>query len=162
MGYIIIDIDGVLNPFDARHSHIAGFSEHSAEKYHVFLNPEMHVKWLNKFRENHTFVWGSAWEEKSNLILQMLGIEDKWAWIYLDKEDVGLGTWKIKSIRRFVETLPETESVVWLDDELEEDAHAWSKTRGNMLTINPDRYEGLTEHHFRMIDKFLNNSLIQK
>lgn len=161
MGYIIIDIDGVLNPFDARYSGIPGFSEHNAEKYHVFLNPEMHVKWLNKFRENHTLIWGSAWAEKSNLILQMLGIDDHWEWIPLDKEDVGLGTWKIKSIRRWVETLPETESIVWLDDELEGDAHKWSATRGNMLTINPDRYEGLTEKHFQTIDEFLNNSRIQ-
>jgi hypothetical protein len=156
MTYIIMDIDGVLNPFGARHNTQLGFTWFEKNNTGVFLKPDMHVKWLEELSKDATFVWGSAWAAGSNLLLELLDLNTTWNWIPLDEEDVGWGTWKIKSIRRWVEANADpAEKIVWLDDELEEDAFAWAEARGNMLAICPNRYEGLTEEHFKQIHSFV-------
>jgi len=155
--YIIIDIDGVLNPFYARYSQLEGFTEYSAQKYSAFLNKELITSWFKKFKDaDVNLVWGSAWFQESNLILEMLDMDEKWECIKISTEDVGLGTWKIKSIRGWVEdnTSP-NDLLVWIDDELEEDAFLWAAERGNMLAIKPAKESGLGETDFQEIWDFL-------
>jgi len=159
MTYIIMDIDGVLNPFGARYNAQLGFTWLERNNTGVFLEPDMHTRWLKELSKDATFVWGSAWAEGSNLILELLELDMKWDWVPLETEDIGLGTWKLKSVKSWVEeNVPAGEKVVWLDDELEGDAHEWAETRGNMLTICPDRYQGLTEEDFQNIHTFITSA----
>lgn len=156
MAYIIMDIDGVLNPKGARYnSQLIGFQPMTIGDSTAYLNSKLHIRWITELSQHAQLIWGSAWEEDSNLILEMLGLSDRWDHIPLQYEDVGLGTWKIKPIRRWVENLPSEEKVVWVDDELEADAFAWANTRGNMLAIQPEDYQGMDESHFRTILEFL-------
>lgn len=156
MAYIIMDIDGVLNPTGAQHNpNLVGFIRMSADNAVAYLNPETHVRWINELSDHAQFIWGSAWAEQSNLILEMLNLPDRWDHIPLQYEDVGLGTWKIKPIRRWVEALPADERIVWIDDDLEPDAFAWAEQRGNMLAIQPAPHRGMTEEDFQSILTFL-------
>ena len=155
MTYIIIDIDGVLNPFYARQNPELGFTWFEKDNKGVFLKPDMHEPWLKKLAEHADFIWGSAWAEGSNLLLEFLDIAPAWDWIPLDTEDVGLGTWKFKSVKRWIEANAPDEKIVWLDDELEGDVFAWAEERGNMLAIAPERYTGLTEQDFQTIHDFV-------
>lgn len=152
---IILDIDGVLNPFGARHNTELGFTWLERDNTGVFLKPDLHVPWIERLSEHATFVWGSAWGEGSNLLLELLGLDGQWGWIPLDRDDVGLGTWKLKSVKPWVDALPAGERVVWLDDELESDVFDWVEKRGNMLAVCPDRYEGLTEADFQRVYDFV-------
>lgn len=160
MAWIIIDIDGVLNPFSARYNpQLQGFTEFSFGKNTAFLNHDLHTRWIQKLSQRASFVWGSAWAEESNDILRMLDQEGSWDWIPLQTEDVGLGTWKIKSVKRWVdENVPTDELVVWIDDELEGDAFTWAQQRGNMLAVQPDKFRGLQEEDFQQILLFLTNN----
>jgi hypothetical protein len=155
MTYIILDIDGVLNPFYARYNPDLNFTWLAEGNQGLFLKPDMHTRWLQKLSEHATIIWGSAWEKESNLVLRLLNIDDTWGWIPLDREDVGLGTWKLKSIKPWVESLPTNEKVVWLDDELESDVFIWAQERGNMLALAPNRAQGLTEEDFQRVYDFV-------
>lgn len=159
MATIIFDIDGVLNPFDARFKYVPGYFEHSNGQNNVFLNPDLMNPFLDDLEAaGHNIIWGSAWEDRSNQILEMLGRTSSWDYIPLDTEDVGLGTWKIKSVRRWVDAnLPDNEPIIWIDDELEADAWAWGAERGNMLCISPKQYEGLDENLVNQMRAFLKN-----
>lgn len=154
---LILDIDGVFNPFDARYNYVPGYFEHQDEHNRIFLNPELMNPFLDEvLKAGHSIIWGSAWEDRSNNVLKMLGRDEQWDYIPLDTEDVGLGTWKIKSVRRWVnENLTDNEPIVWVDDELEPDAEAWAEARGNMLCVTPNRFKGLNETHLQDIKNFL-------
>ncbi len=157
MPYIITDIDGVFNPFDAETAtHLEGFTAYTFGGQEAHLHAELHRKWIHKLSDHATFMWASAWEEKSNLLLNMLDINQEWNRIPLQYEDVGLGTWKIKPVRQWVErNVPAGEKVVWLDDELEDDVFRWAAQRGNMLAVKPDSYSGATVEEFERIHTFL-------
>lgn len=158
MTYVIIDIDGVLNPFGARHNAQLNFIWLEKENQGVFLKPDMHIPWITKISEHATFIWGSAWAKRSNLVLDVLELDQQWDYIPLvEPPEDFVGTWKLKSVKEWVENNAPTEKIVWLDDELQEDAFQWSKGRSNMLTICPDRYEGLTEDDFKKVYEFIIN-----
>lgn len=153
----IIDIDGVLNPFYARQSQLEGFQEFILPNnlHSVFLNLKLQVPYLKQMNEMSEIVWGSAWGANSNMLSEYLGLEQL-QWIPISNTDVGLGTWKIKSIRKWVEEHDgEYDKVIWIDDELESDAFEWAKERGRMLAVAPDRVNGLTKNEFESIVNFL-------
>lgn len=155
MTTIITDIDGVYVPFFARSNPELGFREYEGYGERAFLKPEMQKPWLETFMSKATLVWGSKWKEP-NKLLALLGINANWEKIEISNQDVGLGTWKIKSIRKWVEeNLSPEEKLVWIDDELEEDAFEWARVRGNMLSVAPDRVIGLTQEQFEEIDHFI-------
>jgi hypothetical protein len=158
MTIIIIDIDGVVNPINARYTNLPGFFEHEDERFRAFLNPEVHGSWITELSKDACFIWGSAWEEHSNAILRMLKIDQEWDWIPMDYEDVGLGTWKIKAIRRWVEQNAPDEKIVWIDDELEQDAFKWAEERGNMLAIAPNSHTGLTAEELEQVVSFVRDA----
>jgi hypothetical protein len=66
------------------------------------------------------------------------------------------GTWKLPSISDWVRNdVAPLEKVVWVDDELDEDAFAWAEKRGNTLLLKPDPAVGLTRDHVDTILAFL-------
>ena len=154
-----MDIDGVLNPFYARQNpelQEQGFTFLQKGKEGFFLNPQMHIKWFNKIGEHVTFIWGSNWGEESNLVLELLSIDQTWLHIPLVFEETYTGTWKLPSIREWVNTHTTTEDkIVWVDDELQADAFLWGNQNPQYLLIQPQKEVGLTEKDFEKIFKFI-------
>lgn len=155
MPVIIFDIDGVFIPFYARHNPNTEFIFVGSEKTGEFLHPTMQLPWLQQLSSQAKLVWGSA-REHPNAVLTLLKHPGEWEQIPLSREDVGLGTWKIKSVKKWVEEhVPAEEKLVWVDDELEEDVLRWFEARGNALAVIPTRDEGLTQEGFNRIQEFL-------
>lgn len=156
---VILDIDGVLNPYYASNGNPQEFSEIILEdNIQVFLNLNMQRPYWEKISELSTIVWGSAWEGMSNHLSSVLGF-DELEWIPISRTDVGLGTWKIRSIQKWLNNneLKKFDKIVWLDDELEQDAFDYADSLENMLCIAPDRELGLTEKDYEQIIEFLSN-----
>lgn len=170
---IIFDIDGMFNPLYAQMRLNAGISEGlegfarvdyqdpvTGYRHSAFLNPEVQNGWLDELAHYADFVWGSAWEPHANALLTMLGREgEEWPQIEIQHEDVGMGTWKIKSVRSYVEeNFPAHQKVVWVEDEIEDDAYEWAEERGNMLIIKPVPKFGLRESEYQEILNFVKTS----
>lgn len=146
MTVIILDIDGVLSPDpDTLEQAPKGYTLHSYGEAKALLNRQTQIGWLSYLINTHTVVWGSKREEHSNLILAMLGLKHSLPHIPIDGNDVGMGTWKLKSIRKWVEeNVPADEKVIWVEDELLPDAYNWASTRGNTYLVAPALEVGLT------------------
>lgn len=164
---IILDIDGVIKPFTSARTLLDNPENdwfegktQSGKFYLVCFNKKRWLKFFNDLMSSFSgddeliFMWGSAWAEDSNTILDILGFEKHWEHIPLIREDVGLGTWKFKSILPVIESI-NPDRIVWVDDELEGDVFDYAEQRGNMLTIAPERYEALTDKHMEEIISFL-------
>lgn len=155
---VILDIDGVLNPYYITNNNRLGYKETILEhNYLVYLNKELQNPYLKRISELSTIVWGSAWEELSNLLSPELEI-DQLEWIPISRTDVGLGTWKIKSIKKWLDNNEQKfDKIVWLDDELEQDAFDWAEESGNMLCIAPNKERGLIRKDYEEIIDFLSD-----
>lgn len=153
MATIILDIDGVLSPSSDDPALLpSGFSLHSYGEAKAYLNPSLHLDWIENIATNSNFVWGSKREEYSNLIFKMLGLNIERPWIPIDGSDVGLGTWKLKTIKKWVsENLKDDELLIWVEDELEPDAYVWAKNRGNTILVCPHLEVGLTSSDLSLI-----------
>lgn len=153
---LILDIDGVLNPFGFGDSAPVGFSELVlSEGSKVFLNIPVHSAFLETVSRSSEIVWGSAWEDEANLLCEHFYM-DNFRHIPLSKEDVGLGTWKIRSIKNWVQENGENfKKIVWVDDELESDANDWAEERGDMMCVKTNPIKGLTIREFQKILNFL-------
>lgn len=163
---VILDIDGVIKPFtsartlleEPENSWFEGETE-SGKFYLICFNADRWRAFIERMRsavgdDEITFMWGSAWGIDSNTILKVLDYDERWPYIELSREDVGLGTWKIRSIQPVIESL-NPDRVVWVDDELEADAFELAEERGNMLAVKTERYAGLTDEQMDEIVDFL-------
>ena len=170
---LILDIDGTINPFFARQTLIErpevlpGFEEHSFQdesfgEAHVFLQTAVLRSTLQRLQHiGVELLWGSAWNEHSNLILQMLFPEGAESWptiIFPEEIDFSFSvqSWKLSTVREFIEArYAETVPLIWADDEIFEDAESWLTGRpGSGLLIRTDRHRGLTEDHWDRILRF--------
>lgn len=60
MATIILDIDGVLSPLSDDPTLLpSGFSLHSYGEAKAYLNPSLHLDWLENIATNSNFIWGS-------------------------------------------------------------------------------------------------------
>lgn len=172
-GVLILDIDGTINPFYARHTleenpgKLPGFEEHSIrdELYgdaRVFLQTAVLRDVLPKLQAlGIELLWGSAWNESSNLILRMLfpeGFTD-WPTIIFPEEidfSPSVQSWKLSTVQPFIEErYGRRTTVLWADDEIFGDAESWLRSRSAPgLLIRPDRHRGLTESHWATVLEF--------
>lgn len=163
VNHVIFDIDGMLAPLNKPYYGMpegyenVDYFEEDVKAIRTLRLNFSHSVFIEKIVELAEPIWGSAWADKSNIILEKLGLPYKWDWIPLSYQNVGLGTWKIKPVRKWVEQFPVTDKIVWLDDDLDTDAFIWAKERGNMLVICTDQGVGLTEEHQHQIIDFLKN-----
>lgn len=179
LAVLILDIDGNINPFYARATlednpeRLPGFREHSIqdESYgdaRVFLQTEELRASLLRLRElGVELIWGSAWNESSNLILRMLFPEGMANWptiIFPDEVPFSfeIQTWKLETVRSFIEeNYHSSVPLIWLDDEVFADAQSWLESRTvPSLLIRPERHRGLTEDHWCSVESFV-ESLLQ-
>ena len=162
-----------MHPFDASHTlkdhpeKLPGFEEHSIKDpsygdARVFLQTAVLREHLLRLRDlGIELVWGSAWNENSNLILRMLFPEGTADWptiIFPDEIEFSFSvqSWKLATVRSFVEDRYEASvPLIWIDDEIFDDAEAWLKSRrSRSYMLRPERHRGATAEDWKSIVDF--------
>ena len=143
---LLLDIDGVLNPFAACPT---GYAE-----YFLFPDDEpvrlarMHSAWLHELSEPFEIVWASGWGDQANQLLgPILNLPDygsvPFPPVPFEPEE------KLPAIQSFVQD----RAVAWVDDVLLPRAWAWSTERRDpTLLIAVDPAVGLEREH---VDRLL-------
>ena len=146
--YLLIDIDGVLNPLN-RGTKPAGFKRHELAGYDVWLN-QQHGDWLNALGTWFDLVWATTWEYEALLIATVLSLPLDMPVIEFDRDSEDY-TWKLSDVRSFVGDRP----VAWIDDDLGEDAFEWAEERSSpTLLIRVAPHRGLTRAHVEGLEDF--------
>jgi hypothetical protein len=137
---LLVDVDGVLNPWDAK-SCPDGFAEYEfVPGERVLLSPA-HGELLTSLAAAYELVWATAWEHNANrficpvLALPVLPVIE----FPLNGRDLRFR--KLPSVQRAVGDRP----CAWIDDVHLPDHYEWAASRGvPTLIIDIDPAEGLT------------------
>jgi hypothetical protein len=159
MSYILWDIDGVLNPFMATDLVERGFVRFNRDWISWDLDIVHHAEWMRQLDEQNKFVWASTWGDESNALCGWFHLKElSYPHIPLQMNSNHDGTWKLASVSTWVEqNVPRTEKIVWVEDELHEDAYRWAENRGNVLLVKTDDSVGFTEQQYENVVAFLQN-----
>lgn len=165
---LVLDIDGTINPFFARYTlesnpeKLPGFEGFRIDSERhgpasAFLQTDVLTDVFRKLQSlGVELVWGSAWNEGANLVLEMLGLSEVWPTIIFPEEmdfSMDIQTWKLSTVQEYIEAhYSEDVPVLWMDDEIFSDAEQWLNSRsGGGLLFRPERHQGLTESHWEQI-----------
>lgn len=152
---VLLDIDGVLNPFLADASKLPASFEKVQEGWVSWLlDYDKHRDYLLALELESEIIWASSWEEESNLVNKHLGLGcAEYPYVLFENMPGGKGTWKLPSIQHYLDA--SDEPVVWLDDEFEDDARSWAARRPNTLLIECDPREGWTQPQYEQVLEFV-------
>ncbi len=149
--YLLIDIDGVLNPLN-RGTKPAGFKRYELAGYDVWLN-QRHGDWLKALGTWFDLVWATTWEHEARLIATVLSLPLDMPVIEFDRDSED-STWKLSDVRSFVGKRP----LAWIDDDLWKDAFEWAEGRiAPTLLIRVAPHRGLTQAHVERLEDFGRN-----
>jgi hypothetical protein len=139
---LLLDFDGVLNPFAATHCP-PGFTEYGLDEFPgdepVRLNPA-HARWLRDLAPLYELAWASACSQDLNLYCQRLIQLSPMQRVPMpvppfDPEK------KVGAVDAFVGH----RAVAWLDDAFGDLARRWARERrAPTLLVDVDRATGLT------------------
>lgn len=151
---ILLDVDGVLNP--------------QVVLQKLVLNP-VHAALVAELSELGTVVWATTWSAAHMYQLTRdLGLPTNTNEIAfppllhidpLNPEPTPKLHWVARWIDRtfFDEPCPTT-AIVWIDDQLREDATAWAKEAPRpTLLVKPEPVRGLTGEHVAAVRDFVND-----
>lgn len=129
---LLLDVDGVLYPFQAGGASVPAAAEHLTE-----LRSAFHV------------VWATLREGSANVTVGPgLGLP-RLPVIYFDHGFATGETWKLPAVVRDVGDRP----LAWIDDDLHADAHQWAEQRSvPTLLVDTDPHVGMTRGH---VDRLL-------
>lgn len=147
--YLLIDVDGVLNPFGA----VVvpdGFSRHELMGYEVWLSSR-HGSWLNRLATWFDLAWATTWEHHASaLIAPQLGLPEDLPVIEFHRGSA-YQTWKLPAVEEFVGDRP----AAWIDDDLWTDAFTWAERRhAPTLLIRTTPSLGMTEQDMVRLERF--------
>ncbi|WP_160050864.1 HAD domain-containing protein [Nocardiopsis sp. FR4] len=158
--YLLLDVDGVLNPFPGPSGSLPPEHRPHRVTYNgnpnvpVWLHPD-HGIWLNALHSMNLVrpVWATSWlGEADRLISPRLGLGT------LGHIDLGTPAdvltrhpnghlWKREPVAAWAGNEP----LVWIDDDFAQPDHDWAKQRAvdgvPTLLIQPDPYRGLQREH---------------
>lgn len=144
---LLLDVDGVLQPTGS--SVPPGYQRFTDDTSSVVLRPE-HGPWLLDLAEHFDLVWASTWGASANeAIGRRLGLPE------LPHVELGElprhGTRKLAAVQAYVGD----RAVVWIDDELYDDAEAWRAERSPPTFLRRTAGGvGLTELDVKLIQVF--------
>lgn len=146
--YLLLDVDGVLNPFEVT-SPLPDFRRHRLMGFDVWLWEE-HGRWLERLAHWFDLVWATTWEhEAARLIAPRLGLPDDMPVIEFRS---GTGdTLKLDDVDAFVGERP----LAWVDDDLWPDAYDWAESRtAPTLLVQTEPDVGLTAEEAARLEVF--------
>lgn len=154
MTSILIDIDGVLNPFLAWNLPERGFSKVNHTWGSWQLNSKLHSPWFKELAKYSELVWCSSWEDESNIIARYFELPDM-PFVKLSGSATSSahGTWKLPYVEDYL--AKKDEKIVWLDDEFQTDAFHWAKQRTQTLLIECDPSTGFTQLQYEQVLNFI-------
>jgi hypothetical protein len=139
---LLVDFDGVLNPFAATHCP-PGFTEYGLDEFPgddpVRLN-RAHAQWLGSLAPVYEMAWASACPQDLNLYCERLIQLAPMSRVPMRKPPFGPDE-KAGAVDAFVGD----RAVAWLDDAFGDVARHWARERGApTLLVNTDPAIGLT------------------
>jgi hypothetical protein len=163
---VLLDIDGVVNAFDAPYEAIArgGYTQTQGGGYRLTIRPEW-AEWVDGLAEHGDVVWATMWQRFAITDFAPatgigLGIAD-----YIDfdrhhRSDLGrrtgsgVGGYKQPGVEAYVGDRP----FVWIDDDIRPEQVVWAMERNlagiPTLLLVPDPAVGLTADDVRMVQAF--------
>lgn len=176
----LLDIDGVLNLFDAwervgkvwwdtkgrmhqRKVAPAHLTEVEAAGYRLLLHPE-HADMVAEIETVFEPVWATMWQDRAWMAGVEMGFGVDWDYIDFDSYRIsrpvgqmtGIGIGNIKN-PGIIDILGDRPGV-WVDDDMTPAQHAWAAARTEAgiptLFIQPDPEFGMTREHFEQIMAF--------
>ncbi len=136
---LLVDVDGVLNPFpDCPH----GFTEYDffPEDDEPVRLAEAHAIWLRELARAYEIAWASGWGDDANRILSPFFGLERLPLVPLPPVPFGPRE-KLLAIAAFAGDRP----LAWIDDMLADDARRWAAERRiPTLLIQVDPAVGLT------------------
>lgn len=153
---ILLDVDGVLNPTVT--------SDRAAGGHRLSLEPEREAL-VHRLAAIGTVVWATTWPPKlTSVLARDLGLpEGTEAIVFgggLTRDPRFPGqTGKLQPVAEWLEQASarsSVDAVVWIDDNLREDAYAWAREQETPFhLIRPDAAVGLTSDEVAGAEEFL-------
>jgi len=152
---VLLDIDGVLNPLSVDCP--PGFEAMRLGGYDVQLNPRLHAPMLRQLAAIGDLIWATSWEQDANTIIApRYRMPSNLEVIAITGADATAATWKLPDVAAWADRHP-GRPVVWLDDELGDDAHSWARTRTTPTLLVPVAGQhGLTSQHVQQVQDWAN------
>ena len=137
---LLVDVDGVLNPWNAVHTPDGYDEYHFFPGEPVLLSPG-HGELLTSLMPAYELVWATAWEHRANrLITPVLALPE-----------LPVIEFPLSGMDQLFRKLPAVIDAVsdrpcaWIDDEHQPDHYVWARGRGvPTLLIDIDPARGLT------------------
>lgn len=159
MKYLLLDIDGVYNPFLAPDLTERGFISYQSGWISWAIDLINHAQWLRDVENKVNIVWASSWAESSNELAAMFGLNNAnlpHIELFNPPTDNGV-SWKLPSIQKWLEeNITEDDTIVWIDDEIHVDVTDTNVLPSNIHVIVPDPSIGLTREQWVDALNFLN------
>jgi len=158
---LLVDVDGVLNPYDAKPTkRPAGYETYYQDYYDKHYGKRRRMRiWLNKThgpmltewaaRKGFELAWCTTWGEEANTwIAPKIGLNESWPVVNFDKAELmNPAVWKFAGVTRFAQD----RSLVWLDDDFKyfkyarDEFHFRRSNFTNTTMYQVDPSVGLTE-----------------
>jgi hypothetical protein len=141
--YLLIDVDGVLNPIDP--SPELGFERYRFRGLEVHL-ASIHGKWLRGLGTWFDLVWCTTWETQAPRHFgPILGLSDLPVIRFTSRYG------KLPDVVEFVGDRP----CAWIDDRIKQDDRDWAAGRQiPTLLVQPDPMVGMTDLHREELEIF--------
>jgi hypothetical protein len=161
---VLVDIDGVLNAFNARrlarHQYVA-----RAGAFAVVLD-RRHPRWFRKLAEHAELRWATMWQAEAAPVFghaagigsdwEHLDFDSVWAERTVGRTGVGVGGYKWPVIAQCGES---DRPLVWIDDDLTDRHLYWAEDRDAAgtptLFIRPDPALGLVADDYGTVLDFV-------
>lgn len=144
---LLLDIDGVLSPLFYHGDLLAeGYTVLRGSWNNAFLATRER-DWIERLRPYCALVWATNWRNAAHEVTDHWNIEKFPLTVEFDDMFDAEGTWKLPAIQRFLEG--RNNPVVWIDDELEDDAIQWARTRPHTHFLQANPTYGLMDDALR-------------
>jgi hypothetical protein len=161
---LLIDIDGVLNAFDARR--LDRHQRRAQAGAYVVVLDRRHPAWFRTLAEHAELRWATMWQEQAATIFgSVADIGTDWPYLDFDsvwmhrtvgRTGVGVGGYKWPLIEQCGES---RRPLVWIDDDMTDRHLAWAQRRDTeeapTLFVRPHPARGFTEDHYDAVLSFV-------
>jgi hypothetical protein len=146
---LFVDVDGVISLFGFNPTESPAGTFHSVDGILHFIGSDVAAR-VARLKERYELVWATGWEEKANeYLIHILGLDADLPTLTFDGRAVfGTSHWKLEAIEDYARDRP----AAWIDDSLDERAHAWAERRAApTLLVETEPALGITDEHVDLL-----------